>query len=89
MEAAIKRVEEKIAEEVENSPDPFVKQGVKLLDTIGGIAETVAQIIVSEIGVDMRRFPSEKHLASWAGISPSNRETAGKRKAGRILKSNP
>lgn len=89
VEAAIKRVEEKIAEEVENSPDPFVKEAVELLDTIPGIAETVAQIIISEIGVDMSRFPSEKHLSSWAGICPSNNESAGKRKEGRILKSNP
>ncbi len=89
MEAAIKRVEEKIDEEVENSPDPFVAEAVELLDTIPGIAETVAQIIVSEIGVDMSRFATEKHLSSWAGICPSNRESAGKRKEGRINKSNP
>ncbi len=89
VEAAIKRVEEKIDEEVENSPDPFVAEAVELLDTIPGIAETVAQIIVSEIGVDMSRFATEKHLSSWAGICPSNRESAGKRKEGRINKSNP
>ncbi len=63
-------------------------KAVELLDTIPGIAETVAQIIVSEIGVDMSRFATEKHLSSWAGICPSNRESAGKRKEGRILKSN-
>jgi transposase len=88
VEGAIKRVEAKIGEEVEQSPDPFVKEAIELLDSIPGIAETVAQIIISEIGVEMSRFASEKHLTSWAGISPSNNESAGKRKAGRINKSN-
>jgi transposase len=87
VEGAIQRAEEKIGEEVENSPDPFVKEAVGLLDSIPGIGETEAPIIVSEIGVEMSRFASEKHLTSWAGISPSNNESAGKRKAGRINKS--
>jgi len=86
VEAAIKRVEEKLKQEVENSPDPFVGEAVRLLDTIPGVAETVAQIIVSEVGVDMSRFASDKHLSSWAGMCPGNNESAGKRKSGKTAK---
>jgi transposase len=64
--AALTRVEERIKQEVESSPDPFVPEAVKLLDTIPGVGETVAQIIVAEIGVDMDCFPTDHHLASWA-----------------------
>lgn len=88
VEEAIKRVEGKIGEEVEASANPFVKEAVKLLDTIPGVAETAAQIIVSEIGVNMEQFASAKQLASWAGMCPGNNESAGKRKSGRMRKGN-
>ena len=61
---------------------------MKLLDTIPGVAETVAQIIVSEIGVDMNQFASDKQLASWAGMCPGNNESAGKRRSGKTRKGN-
>ena len=64
VEAALMRVEERIEQEVGNSPDPFVREAVTLLDTIPGMAQTVAQTIVAEIGVDMAQFPTDKHLAS-------------------------
>lgn len=85
-EAALTRVEERIAQEVEGSSDPFVPEAVQLLDTIPGVGETVAQIIVAEIGVDMERFPTANHLASWAGMCPGNNESAGKRKSGKTTK---
>src|SRR5712692_8836976 len=85
-EAALTRVEERIRQEVESSPDPFVPEAVKLLDTIPGVGETVAQIIVAEIGVDMERFPTDHHLASGAGMCPGNNESAGKRKSGKTSK---
>lgn len=88
VELSISRVEAKIGQEVEASADPFVPEAVKLLDTIPGIAETVAQIIVSEIGADMQQFPSDRHLASWAGRCPGNNESAGKRKNGKTTKGN-
>lgn len=88
VEAAIKRVEEQIRQEVEICTDPFVAEAVKLLDTIPGIGETVAQTIVSEIGVEMERFPTDGHLASWAGMCPSNNESAGKRKGEKTRKGN-
>lgn len=86
VEAALTRAEERIRQEVENSPDPFVREAVTLLDTIPGVAETVAQVIVAEIGVDMAQFPTDKHLASWAGMCPGNNESAGKRKSGKTTK---
>jgi transposase len=57
-----------------------------LLDTIPGISWRAAEIILAEIGRDMGRFPSAKHLASWAGICPGNYESAGKRKNGKTRK---
>jgi transposase len=86
IKAATREVEEKIREEAEGSPDPFVKEAARLLDTIPGVAETVAEIIISEIGVDMRQFPDAQHLASWVGMFPSNNESAGKRKSGKTTK---
>ncbi len=62
---------------------PFAAQ-VALLTTIPGIGERVASVIVSEIGVDMSRFPTPAHLAAWAGLAPGNNESGGKRRrAGR------
>ena len=86
VEAALQRAETRIRQEVENSADPFVADAVPLLDTIPGVGETVAQTIVAEVGVDMERFPTASHLASWAGMCPGNNESAGKRKSGKTTK---
>ncbi len=85
-EAALSRVEARIGEEVKTCPDPFVKEAVALLDSMPGVGERVAQTIIAEIGVDMDRFPSAKHLASWAGMCPGNNESAGKRRSGQTTK---
>jgi len=61
-------------------------EALAYLDTIPGVNRRIAQIIVAEIGTDMGRFPSAKHLASWAGICPGNHESAGKRRSGRTRK---
>jgi transposase len=86
VEAALQRVAERIGQEVESSADPFVPEAVKLLDTIPGVGETVAQIIVAESGVEMEQVPTANHLASWAGRCPGNHESAGKRKRGKTTK---
>jgi transposase len=86
VEAALQSAEERIGQEVENSADPFVAEAVPRLDTLPGVGETVAQIIVAEIGVDLARFPTDPHLASWAGVCPGNNESAGKRKSGKTTK---
>jgi transposase len=86
LEAAIGRVSEQIRQEVGESRDPFVPEAVKLLQTIGGVGERVAETVVSEIGVDMNRFASDAHLSSWAGMCPGNNESAGKRRSGKTTK---
>jgi transposase len=67
--------------------DPFAGP-LRLLRSIPGIGERAAQVIISEIGVDMSRFPTAAHLASWAGLCPGNNESAGKHKSGRTRKGN-
>jgi transposase len=52
------------------------------LETIPGVGRRTAEILAAEIGLDMSRFPSAAHLASWAGMCPGNYESAGKRKHG-------
>jgi transposase len=59
------------------------------LCTIPGIGNRLAQVIISEIGVDMTRFPTADHLASWAGLCPGNNESAGKHGNTRTRKGNP
>jgi transposase len=86
--AALFRVNEQIKGEVAQGPDPFVREALQLLQTIPGVGERVAEAIVSEIGVDMSRFPTDAHLASWAGMCPGNNESAGKRKSGKTTKGN-
>ncbi len=58
------------------------------LDTIPGVGPRTADILLAETGGDMRPFPTEHHLASWAGLCPGNNESAGKRKSGRTRKGN-
>jgi transposase len=53
---------------------------IDLLDTIPGVGKESAISIISETGIDMSRFPDETHLSSWAGMSPGNCETGGKKK---------
>ncbi len=89
LEAATARVSEQIAREVAENTDPFVPEAVQLLQTIPGIGLRVAEVIVSEIGVDMTRFPTDAHLASWAGVCPGNNESAGKRRSGQTTKGSP
>jgi transposase len=86
LESAVVRVSQQIVREVAESADPFVREAVKLLETIPGVGQRVAEVIVSEIGVDMSRFPTDGHLASWAGLCPGNNESAGKRRSGQTTK---
>jgi transposase len=86
----IDAVEETIARfdaQIEAQCRPF-EAAVERLDTIPGIARRAAEVIVAEIGIDMSRFPSAAHLASWAGLVPGNHESAGKQRSGRTRKGN-
>jgi transposase len=86
LEAALAKVNEAIEREVAQCNDPFVREAVRLLQTIPGVGRLVAEVIVAEIGVEMSRFGSEKHLSSWAGMCPGNNESAGKQKSGKTRK---
>ncbi len=88
--AQIDSLDETIArfdEEIEKYCAPF-EAAVVLLDTIPGVGRETAELIVSEIGTDMSRFPSAAALAAWAGVAPGNHESAGKRRSGKTRKGN-
>jgi transposase len=83
----IEQTLDRFNERVKEHCRPF-EEAVALWDTIPGVARTAAEIIVSEIGVDMSRFPSADHLSAWAGVAPGNNESAGKRRSGKTRKGN-
>jgi transposase len=74
--------------EIEAHLAPF-RIGVELVSTIPGVSGLSAEVIVSEIGLDMSRFPTDGHLLSWACVSPRNDESAGKRRSTRMRKGSP
>jgi transposase len=72
---------------IEEALRPFAIEHQRL-DSIPGIAQRTAEVLIAEIGVDMRQFPTAQHLASWAGLCPGQNESAGKHKSGRIRPGN-
>lgn len=74
--------------EMEPYLDPF-EEAVELVQSVVGIGEIAAACIIAEIGTDMSRFASDKHLASWAGLCPGNKQSGGKRLSGKTTKGNP
>jgi len=86
LEAAMARLDDQIdtlfATNTSEAGIPFA-QARDHLDTIPGVAKRAAEAIIAEIGVDMARFPTAGHLASWAGMAPGNNITGGKRGSGR------
>ncbi|SCL24925.1 IS110 family transposase [Micromonospora inyonensis] len=70
---------------IEDEIRPF-QTIVARLDTIPGVNARTAQVLIAEIGVDMSRFPTPGHLASWAGMCPGNHESAGKHHGGATRK---
>jgi len=80
---ALNKAISELDERVEAHLDPF-RKNVELLTTMPGISDIAANIIVSEVGYDMVRFPSAAHLVSWAGFCPRADQSAGKRRSSRI-----
>jgi transposase len=73
--------------EIEQYLLPF-EEAMSLIQGVTGIGETAAASIIAEIGTDMSRFASDKHIASWAGVCPGNKQSGGKRLSGHITKGN-
>ena len=86
----ISRIETTLAElddQIAKVTEPY-QEIIDLLETIPGVARDGAIGIISEIGVDMEKFPTHKHLTAWAGVCPGSNESAGKNKSGRITYGN-
>jgi transposase len=77
-----------IDQEVDGHLEPF-RAAIEMLSTIPGISSLSAEVLVSEIGIDMSRFPSPAQLISWAGLCPKNDQSAGKRRSKRMKKGAP
>jgi transposase len=73
--------------EVDRVITPFAEARDRL-DTITGVGKRAAECLIAEIGVDMTRFPTASHLASWAGMCPGNNITGGKRRSGKTNQGN-
>jgi transposase len=87
----IEQLEETITafdDRIEAALEPF-RDAIERLKEVPGLSETSAQILLSEIGTDMRQFPTAGHLLSWAGLIPRLNESAGKRRSTRVRKGAP
>lgn len=85
LQAAIDAIDKEVGDRL----TPFREQHIGRLTQIPGVSLVVASAIVSELGVDMTRFPTIGHLISWAGLCPRSDESAGKRRSTRIRKGAP
>jgi transposase len=63
-----------------------VAKAVNRVDAIPGVGRRVAEVLLAELGPDLTRFPTARHLASWAGLCPGNHESGGKRLSGKTRK---
>jgi transposase len=84
----LERQVEQLDQRLGGALEPF-RDAVAQLQTIPGVGELMAHILVSEIGVDMSRFPSAGHLVSWAGLCPRSDESAGHKRSTRIRRASP
>src|SRR5262247_3412972 len=76
-----------LSQRIEEVIAPFADELARL-DTIHGVARRTAEVLTAELGVDMTHFPTDRHLASWAGLCPGNNESAGKHKSGKTRRGN-
>ena len=80
---------EQLTARIEEAIRPPFVPCLDLLATVPGISRAVAEVIVAETGGDMTRFPTAKHLASWAGVCPGHHESAGRTKNAKVRPGNP
>ena len=79
---------ENLNEQIDDHMNLDEKKAVNEIKKVTGIGEDGAKAIVAVIGTDMDRFPTDAHLASWAGLCPGNNESAKKRRSGKTTKGN-
>jgi transposase len=84
LDAALAVIDDRVGKALEP-----IRASARLLTTMPGVSDLVANVIVAEIGIDMTRFPTSGHLVSWAGLCPRNDESAGKRRSTRVRKGAP
>ena len=87
----LERADRRVTQEIDKylQARPKLARAREIVDSLPGIGPRVAEVVVAEIGVQMKAvFESDAHLASWAGICPGNKATGGKRLSGRTRKGN-
>ncbi|HMB03984.1 MAG TPA: IS110 family transposase [Isosphaeraceae bacterium] len=85
--AHLERLIERFDHQIDEALLPFAEV-VRRVMTIPGVDQRVAEVVLAEIGLEMDRFPTAGHLASWAGLASGNHESAGKRQSGRTTPGN-
>ncbi len=79
---------EHLNQDIDNHMKPDEKQAVNAIKDVTGLGVKSAQAVISVIGTDMERFPTDAHISSWAGLCPGDNESAGKRRSGKTRKGN-
>lgn len=83
----LEKIIEKFNLQVQAEIQPFQAE-IKLLQTHPAVKERAAECIIAEMGTEMQVFPTQAHVSSWSGVSPGNKESAGKRKNAPMVKGN-
>jgi len=84
LDDAIARLDAEVADQTR----PFEAELVRL-DSIPGVNRRIAEVLAAEVGVDLHAFANAEHLASWAGMCPGNKTSAGKRYSGKTRHGSP
>lgn len=79
---------EHLNQEIDNHMKPDEKRAVNAIKDVTGLGVKSAQAVISVIGTDMERFPTDAHISSWAGLCPGDNESARKRRSGKTRKGN-
>lgn len=79
---------EHLNDDIDSHMKPEEKQAVDAIKAVTGLGTTSAQAVISVIGADMVRFPTDAHISSWAGLCPGDNESAKKRRNGKTRKGN-